>query len=449
MTDTSATEPTTPTQSLAIRRAGALGGYRPPPEKPEFEAIISFANYLAKVPGFLPKHFFGEPYKVMAAILYGRDLGLSNFMSLQHLVPIEGKVGADAQLVGMLVRRAGHKLEDKTTNQGSTVTITRADDGSVHEATFTIEDARQAALLGKDNWKHYPAAMLYSRALTACARKGAQDALMGVSYTPEELGVETADDGGYTGGGYAPIGKVIDVLPEAVREHGDASVPSPVVLSVEVPKAPGDAPVVVVEATAVPDAPPPQAAPFNAGPLSGPSVSRRMGRSVGPAPKRTNVVTVEPGPQGAEKPATAPEVPEQAPVSAVVAPPQPAPSALTDEPIEAAPLPAPVPVDDGHEVYLGQQRELLRQGAAVLARLNAITRNHLVHSLKGEDPEEVPPATPSKASDESLQNLIERDYPGRTLATLGEAEIQTRLELIEPLISKRRDVLKGKGITEE
>src|SRR5665213_229062 len=146
MTDTSATDTTT--QALTIRRPGALGGYRPPPEKPEFEAIISFANYLAKVPGFLPKHFFGEPYKVMAAILYGRDLGLSNFMSLQHLVPIEGKVGADAQLVGMLVRRAGHKLEDQTNNQASTVTITRADDGSVHVATFTIEDARQAQLLG-------------------------------------------------------------------------------------------------------------------------------------------------------------------------------------------------------------------------------------------------------------------------------------------------------------
>src|ERR1700704_1275353 len=108
------------TQALAIRRVNALGGYRPPPEKAEFAAIIEFANYLAKVPGFLPNHFFGEPYKVMAAILYGRDLGLSNFMALQHLVPIEGKVGADAQLVGMLVRRAGHKLEDKTTATAST-----------------------------------------------------------------------------------------------------------------------------------------------------------------------------------------------------------------------------------------------------------------------------------------------------------------------------------------
>src|SRR6266581_1142363 len=109
----------TDSTALAVRPPQALGGYRPPPEKAELAAVIEFANYLAKVPGFLPSHFFGQPYKVMAAILYGRDLGLSTFMALQHLVPIEGKVGADAQLVGMLVRRAGHKLEDKTTNQSS------------------------------------------------------------------------------------------------------------------------------------------------------------------------------------------------------------------------------------------------------------------------------------------------------------------------------------------
>src|SRR5665213_2026557 len=108
MTDTSATDTTT--QALTIRRPGALGGYRPPPEKPEFEAIISFANYLAKVPGFLPKHFFGEPYKVMAAILYGRDLGLSNFMSLPPLGSSEGRLGSSAHLVGKLGHRGGPEL---------------------------------------------------------------------------------------------------------------------------------------------------------------------------------------------------------------------------------------------------------------------------------------------------------------------------------------------------
>jgi hypothetical protein len=161
---------------------------------------------------------------------------------------------------------------------------------------------------------------------------------------------------------------------------------------------------------------------------------------VGPTAKRTNVITA---PQGAEKPATAPEVPAQATASAEVVPSQPAPPALIDEPVAAE------PVDEGHAVYVETMRTDLRAQAATLAHLQAIKRNHLVHALKGEEPEEVPPATPSPSSDESLQNLIERDFPGRTLETLGEAELQNRLELVEPFIQNLRGLFKEKGISEE
>jgi hypothetical protein len=432
----------TDTTALTVRRPSALvGGYQAPPDRSELATLIDMANYLAKAPGFVPEHFIGQPFKILAAFLYGRDLGITTTNALQHIIVIEGKAGADAQLIGMLVRRAGHDLKDVTTNERSTVTITRGDTGTVYEATFGAEDAQRITIRTKDGYKklaeqpayrNYPRGMYYSRALTECARKGCQDALMGVAYTPEEL-----DPTGQVVVIQPPTGEIPLALASAATQEAVAQTTgvqaSPSVVAPASPQQQpeGESP----QGTGVETSPapsPPEAAPATA--------QKRSARSVGPQAKRTNVVTV---PQGAEKPATAPEVPAQATVTAEVVSSQPAPSALTDEPVAAE------PVDEGRAVFVESLRTDLRLRAATLARLNAITRNHLVHSLKGEEPEEVPPATPSPSSDESLQNLIERDFPGRTLETLGEAELQNRLELIEPFISKRRETLKEKEIVEE
>src|SRR5712664_560327 len=118
------------TTALALRRpSGPISGYNPPPSEDEFRGMIFMAKQLAEVSGFVPAHFFKQPNKILAAMLYGRDLGITPTNALQHIIVIDGKATADAQLIGMLVRRAGHRLEDKTTAEQSTVTITRADDG--------------------------------------------------------------------------------------------------------------------------------------------------------------------------------------------------------------------------------------------------------------------------------------------------------------------------------
>src|SRR5437879_5503763 len=118
----------TPT-ALAVRRPADLGGYRPPPAKEELGQLIEMANYLAKVPGFLPTTYFGQPYKIMAAMLYARELGISNFTALQHMQVIDGKAGADAQLMAALIIKAGHKvdpcLDKKIPGKSRTARITR------------------------------------------------------------------------------------------------------------------------------------------------------------------------------------------------------------------------------------------------------------------------------------------------------------------------------------
>jgi hypothetical protein len=67
-------------------------------------------------------------------------------------------------------------------------TIAQMGEGAVED------DLKQAGLLSKSNWQHYPAAMLKSRAVSECARDACQEVLLGMQYTPDELGAD--DDGG-------------------------------------------------------------------------------------------------------------------------------------------------------------------------------------------------------------------------------------------------------------
>ena len=61
--------------------------------------------------------------------------------------------------------------------------------------SYTIEEAKQAGLLGKDSWKNYPAAMLRARAVSIVARAVFPDSIMGCSYIHEELGAEVNEEG--------------------------------------------------------------------------------------------------------------------------------------------------------------------------------------------------------------------------------------------------------------
>src|SRR5665213_1918854 len=172
---------------------------------------------------------------------------------------------------------------------------------------------------------------------------------------------------------------------EAVREHGDASAPSP-----------------AVAVTPAPPAAPPAA-------------------KTGPRAKRGNVVQA---PQAAEKPATA-----SGPTEPILADPGPIPAHL------APPPPAPVALDDGEEVYRAELRLQARSGAAAL-RLLRIRMKNAEAALQGQALQPEPPNTPNKDADESLQAFIESKYPGKTLDTLAEAELEAVVNQIDGLTTK-------------
>jgi hypothetical protein len=154
------------------------------------DASVDYARKLS-ASDLLPKSYQGKPQNVLLAVEYGRSLGLDPITAINMTHVVQGRPTASAQLVGALVRRAGHTLRVRGDINSATCKIIRADDPEfTFEATWTMERAKQAGVLSNPVWKTYPANMLKARAITECARDACPEVLAGISYTAEEIGGE-------------------------------------------------------------------------------------------------------------------------------------------------------------------------------------------------------------------------------------------------------------------
>ncbi len=180
------------------------------PDKLAYCAELSRANAL-------PAQYRGRPADLLFAVEYADSLGLHPIAAVTGIQVIEGKPTASAGLISMLVRRAGHKLRIKVTGSipsrdlAATAELVRADDPTfTYRATWDLPRAVRAGLCtvaddgsprarSKDGkvlpWEKYPEAMLKARAITEVGRDGAEDALLGVHYTAEEMGAVVDEDG--------------------------------------------------------------------------------------------------------------------------------------------------------------------------------------------------------------------------------------------------------------
>lgn len=160
------------------------------PEKMQYAQALADAS-------LLPRAYQRQPGNVLLAMEMGEALGIPAIQAINDIHVIDGKPSASANLIGALVRKAGHKLRVTGDDTTATAQIIRADDPDfTFEVTWTLDRARQAGLNRKGgNWEKYPAAMLKARAITEVARTACSDALYGVTYTPEELGAVVTEDG--------------------------------------------------------------------------------------------------------------------------------------------------------------------------------------------------------------------------------------------------------------
>lgn len=164
----------------------------------DLPAKIDYARFLAKA-DLLPRAYQDKPANLLYAIEYGAMLGLPPIAAIVGIHVIDGRPTMSAGLMAAKVRQAGHKIRVQSTGEGDQAkarcTITRSDDPTFeYSATWTMDRAKTAGLLGKTNWRQHPVQMLKNRAISECCRDACQEVLLGVHYTPDELGGE--DDGG-------------------------------------------------------------------------------------------------------------------------------------------------------------------------------------------------------------------------------------------------------------
>lgn len=143
---------------------------------------------------FVPQQFRGKPVETTAAILAGLEVGLSPMQAIRSFDIIQGTAAPRAITLRALVQSHGHEmilLESGPTR--CRMKGRRRDSQEWQTVTWTIERARDLGLVGKDNWKKQPAAMLVARATSELARLIASDAILGIGYSSEEI----ADGGAY------------------------------------------------------------------------------------------------------------------------------------------------------------------------------------------------------------------------------------------------------------
>lgn len=137
----------------------------------------------------IPAEYRGKPADIIWAMDIGDALGVPYTQVMQSMVVARGKMTMSADLMGAIVRRAGHKLRIHEDGNSVTASIVRADDPDYEFAvTWDERKAREAGLWGnRGPWTQYPRQMLRARAITEVCRQGASDALAGNVYTAEEL----------------------------------------------------------------------------------------------------------------------------------------------------------------------------------------------------------------------------------------------------------------------
>lgn len=198
------------------------------PTDAEWMALKDQATTVVKS-GLLPTAI-KTPEQAIAIALKGRELGVPMMQAFAHIHIIQGKPTISAELMLSLIFRncPGAVVDYVETTELSCVVQAKRPNGSAVRFSFSMDDAKQAQIEAKESWKKYPGAMLRARAISIMARALFPDAIMGCSYTPEELGAEIDDEGG-----------VIDVTPPPPEKPNapapKSAAPSPAAVSAATP----------------------------------------------------------------------------------------------------------------------------------------------------------------------------------------------------------------------
>ena len=160
--------------------------------------------------------FFGDvktQAQAMVKVMAGAEIGLPPFASMSGIHIVQGKPVLGANLVATLVKNdPRYDYRVKQADNKACVLTWYEGGKPVGESSFTWDEATAAGLTSKDNWRKYTSDMLFARALTRGARRYAPGIFGGAPiYTPDEMGVDTDEDGQIV------QGEVVNVTPPAAQ----------------------------------------------------------------------------------------------------------------------------------------------------------------------------------------------------------------------------------------
>ena len=149
---------------------------------PSYTESWALSEALSKS-NLLPRDFLGKPANVYAQVLTGQEFGLGPMQSIRGFDVIQGKVSMSSGMIGALIMSSPsceYLTPVESTDKVATYETKRKGSPSPVRMSFTIEEAKLAGLIGKDNWKKNPTAMLLARAQARIGRAVYPDVCHGV-----------------------------------------------------------------------------------------------------------------------------------------------------------------------------------------------------------------------------------------------------------------------------
>jgi hypothetical protein len=152
----------------------------------DMDEINRLATGLAKS-SVIPRSLQGKPVDIATVILKGLELNLTPMQALAEIALIQGKPVMSAACIAGLCARSPVCEYIRLVESDNEKALYRAKRAGVPEVTlaYTVDDARVAGLLTKDNWKKHRKAMLRARAKAAICREVFPELAMGI-YDPDE-----------------------------------------------------------------------------------------------------------------------------------------------------------------------------------------------------------------------------------------------------------------------
>ena len=152
------------------------------PTQQEFTMFQTIAHS-AKASGL----YGGDHNKIFMVMLAARELGISPLLALNGGIwNIKGKIEISSRLMNGMIRRAGHKMEIKSSQKECSIKGIRADTGEEHVEVFTYEMAERAGLTRNEVWQKYSEDMIYARCMSRLARRLFPD-IIGTAYVEGEV----------------------------------------------------------------------------------------------------------------------------------------------------------------------------------------------------------------------------------------------------------------------